>query len=74
VPFSVGALLAVMALGSLSAASVPPPAASVAFVEICGGHGFIAIPLDGSPPARHRDCPAGCHAVCGRRNLEIDED
>ncbi|MEN2791820.1 hypothetical protein ABC974_19465 [Sphingomonas oligophenolica] len=75
-PSSIGALLAVAALGGLSVANMPPAAAPVALaVEICGGHGVVTIPLDGSPPARHRDCPAGCHAVCGRRNLvEADED
>jgi hypothetical protein len=67
-------LLALSALASLSAAGVQPTA-PVAFVaELCGSHGAITIPFDGSPPARHHDCPAGCHAVCGRRTLEGDED
>jgi hypothetical protein len=66
----------VAALGSLSTAGVPPAAAPVAlFAELCGSHGVVTIPLDGAPPSRRRDCPAGCHALCGRRNLaETEED
>jgi hypothetical protein len=63
-------LLAVAALGSLSAANVPPAAAPLALVvELCGSHGIVTISLDGSLPARHHECPGGCHAVCGRRSL-----
>jgi len=74
VPSSIGALLAVAALGSFSAAGVPLAAPRAFVAELCGSHGTVAIPLDGSPPDRHRDCPAGCHAVCGRRNVELEED
>lgn len=69
-------LAAVVALAG-GAMAVPMPA-------VAAGPGGLVLPLcgdfsglPGAPPARHdpsNDCPAGCHAMCSRRDELCHEE
>lgn len=76
-PSSLGALLALGALISLSAGTLPPdPSAGDSItVAICGQHGTMTIPLGRSPRDPRQGCQGGCHAICHRKDfLDRDEE
>jgi hypothetical protein len=74
-PSSIGTMLALGALTSLSAGALPqrPSSGDSITVPVCGEHGEISIPLGRSPLDPRHDCQGGCHAICHRKNL-LDND
>lgn len=74
---SLGTLLALGALTSLSAGAMPrsPAAGDSISVPICGEHGTIDIPLGRAPADPRHDCQGACHAICHRKGLlDTDEE
>lgn len=69
-PFSLaGGVLSAIAAGVLTVSGTLAlrPADGGVLVPICGAHGeTVPLPI-GNERDHREDCPAGCHAVCGRR-------
>lgn len=67
---SAAAGLMLAGLPGIGAATTP----ATIFVTICGDPNYlIALPMMGDDRERH-PCSTGCHAMCARREVDLDEE
>jgi hypothetical protein len=81
-----GTLLSLFAAAGLSLGAMPMSATAMAEGRaFVGSDGVIVLPLCGDPGGfsplvpgddrgPRRDCPAGCHAMCSRRDELCDQE